>query len=205
MGSSSKKIMVLFSVILFSSILSACAGLSDSVDQNVLTTAWLTCEAVSGNPTNRPFTEKAVLVWNLHNEMDYHLNNKNAHTEVMGNTWLTSAPYFILGETSQNKDYSSLLTLNLDEADAFLCISVNYIDIETCYYDDEKYVIRTRAEAEVKLVSWPDKRIIAETHYSTKSPEDCSLYFYSRSDLSNHLVKVNNIDIFDWLIKYNSR
>jgi len=155
------KLVALIMTLLFM-LLSSCSSTSENISPNILTTAWQTCNSITGNPTGQSFAQKAVLVWNLHPQMDYQRNNSFTHTEQIGSLWLTNAPYFILGNYSQTRYYSGdnpsdFFTLNLDETGAFLCVSVNYSDIETCSYSSGYYIVRSTADVNVKLVSWPDK------------------------------------------------
>ena len=190
----------------FSILISSCYPATDEKNQNVLTTAWLSCESATGEATEHPFSGKAILVWNLHPEMDYQRDNRLVHTEQIGNLLLNDAPYFILGDYSETRYYpeyntEDYFTYNLDEAGAFLCISVVYNDIETCTYGSNFYMIRTKADVNVKLVSWPNKQIISKTHVSTGEPKGCPPVL-NTSQLGDHLVEVNNIDIWEWFVKY---
>jgi len=187
-------------------ILSACKSNQDEINQNILTTAWLTCESATGVASGGSFDGKAVLVWNLHPEMDPWGENNPNHYEQVGSMWLTNAPYFILGdydETNYYPDYDSndFLTLNFDEAGAFLCVSITYKDIETCNYESGFYIKRALASTNVKLVSWPDKKLIAETSINSSTPDGCAILLNTRY-LGDHLVKVNNIDIWKWFLNY---
>ena len=157
-------------------------------------------------PTGLPFTGKAVLVWNLHPQMLSQRKNEFAHTEQIGSIWLTDAPYFILGDYSVTRYYpeyntGDFFTLNINEVSAFLCLSVKYTDIQTCEYAGGFSIIRSTAETDVKLVSWPNKNLIAETHEVTSQPDECP-YSLNTSQMSNNLVDVKNIDIWKWFLKY---
>jgi len=186
--------------------LSACNSASEKADPNILTTAWLTCESATGTSNGGHFTGKAVLVWNLHPEMVYQRNNKDFHTEQIGNLWLNNAPYFILGSGLGNNNYQEynkdFFTLSFDELGALLCVSVNYTDIETCNYHSGYYVIRAIAEADVKLVSWPGKNLIGETHVVTNPPTECAPSIPLSSIEEDHSVFVESIDIWKWFLQY---
>jgi len=187
-------------------LISSCSSPSEKISQNILTTAWLACKSATGSPTQNPFVGKAVLAWNLHPKMDYQTENSLIRTEQVDSLWITNARYFILGNYSETRYYpeynpQDYFTLDLNEAGALLCLSVKYTDIETCTYGSGFYVVRATAEVSAKLVSWPDEKIIAETNIATGSPKSCAPML-NTSQLGDHLVEVNNIDIWKWFLKY---
>ena len=75
------------------------------------------------------------------------------------------------------------------------------MNIETRRYADGFYIKRSIAEANVKLISWPEKQINAETTYVTDSPIGCTLYL-NTGQMGENLVYVNNIDIWEWFLDY---
>jgi len=199
-----KAVLILLIAIIISLMFSSCS--SETISPNILTTAWLTCQSASGVPTVHNFIGKAALVWNVHSQSTLPKSGSNAHFEQVGSLWLTNANFFILGNYSDTKYYSdydmdNYLTQNLDEAGAFLCVSVSYRDIQKCTYHSGNNIIRTIAEADVKLVSWPDKSLIAEQHTVTESPDSCPPVIYGTSH-SVYDVEMKNIDIWNWLLSY---
>jgi hypothetical protein len=137
--------------------------------------------------------------------MDYHVKTSLSHNEQVGSVQLTDARYFILGNCSETRYYSdtfdaeNTFTYSLDSAAALLCVSVKYTDIETCAYGGspnapEFTITRTIPDADVKLVSWPGKQLIAETHAAAGVPPGCPALL-SNQFSTNHIVQMNNIDI----------
>lgn len=205
-----KKSIKIIIALLYLLFISSCTSTAKNIDPNILTTAWQNCKAATGQPTGKKFNGKAVLVWNLHPKMDYYEETSIIYIEQVGNKRIIDSPFFILGDYDYSDSYNfeDIFTRRLEEAGAFLCISINYWDIEICEYgpNSEKpafTIIRTIPEASVKLVRRSDNIVLAEQNVTAPTPNGCPQVFYGSDKFStDHMVEMSNIDIFRWFLNY---
>ena len=204
--SKSKKIVVSAFLLI---MLVSCTGTSNKVDQQVLATAWQACNSATGSATGSPtgskFAGEILLVWNLHPKMEYFKSRLPKFEEYNG-LLLSSAPLYILGNYDETQHYHSsdtdkVFSYDFEGAGAILCRFVKYTDIETCNYERDIYIIRTVADIKAKIISWPDKKVIAETQ-SVAQPNGCPALLNPKTVDGDHKVELGSIDLWKWINQY---
>lgn len=178
----------------------SCLGISNTsnkTEQHVLPTLWQACNNASGSPTGDKFTGKIYPVMNLHPK------EWSASSERYGDVNLVSSIFFILGRYDETQWYTfeeneKVFAEKLEEAGAILCVSVKYQDIETCHYEGDIYIIRSAADANAKIITWPDKQVIAEKQSLAKL-YGCPALLNPKTLDGKYKVEIGTIDLWDWI------